>query len=353
MDEQPEPVVVDTPDEFTAPWVEAALRAGGLDTRVAAITSVTSVGTGQMASCYRIALRGDASTPPSVVAKVAAPNANAMAANGYRSELRFYEIVAPLASGRLARCYYSAMIDDGARFVLLLEDLAPAVQGDQIAGCDAAAALVAVENLGDLHGSLWEHPVLDQFAPLAEHPLAGDEGFAGFMQWGTTEFVSRYAERLSDQEVEVLHTFAARTRGFRHNRPAPRTILHGDYRLDNLLYRQDPKECVIVDWQTAGAGAPGNDLAYCISTGLEPNVRRVADRDLVAAYGRRLRSHGVVRDDADLWDDYCFGMGHGIVVTVLGAVVASRTARGDDMFMAMTSRVCAAVRDHDALARYA
>lgn len=353
MHEQPDPVVVDTPEHFTAPWIEAALRAGGLDARVGAVTSVAPVGTGQMASCYRIALRGNALTPTSVVAKVAAPNANDMAANGYRSELRFYDLVAPLATGRLARCYYGASIDDGARFVLLLEDLAPAVQGDQIAGCDVAAALVAVENLADLHGSLWEHPVLDRFAPLVEHSLAGDEGFAGFMQWGTAEFVSRYADRLADSDVDVLHLFASRTPGFRRNRPAPRTILHGDYRLDNLLYRADRSECVIVDWQTAGAGPPGNDLAYCISTGLERDVRRAADRDLVEAYGARLRSHGVIRDDAELWDDYRFGLGHGVTVTVLGAVVASRTERGDDMFMAMTSRVCAAIRDHEALALYA
>jgi aminoglycoside phosphotransferase (APT) family kinase protein len=257
-----------------------------------------------------------------------------------------------LATGRLARCYYGAMVDDGARFVLLLEDLAPAVQGDQIAGCDVAAARIALENLGDLHGSLWEHPVLDRFAPLADHPLAGDDGFAGFMQWGTDEFVARYADRLAAADIDVLRTFASRTLGFRHNRTAPRTIMHGDYRLDNLLYREDPAECIIVDWQTAGAGAGGNDLAYCISTGLDPQLRRGAERELVEAYGRRLRNHGVDRDDADLWDDYRFGLGHGVTVTVLGAVVASRTERGDDMFMAMASRVCAAIRDHDALALY-
>jgi aminoglycoside/choline kinase family phosphotransferase len=352
MPDQPAPIVVDAPGAFTASWVEAAMRAGGRDTRVDAVTSVTPVGTGQMASCYRIALRGDTRAPASIVAKVAAPNANAMAAGGYRNEIRFYEVIAPIASGRLADCYYAAMVDDGARFVLLLEDLAPAVQGDQIAGCDAAVVRTALEHLGALHGSLWQHPVLDTFAPPLDDALGGDDSFASFMGWGTDEFVARYADRLCAADVDVLRTFAARTLGFRNNRPAPPTIRHGDYRLDNLLYRDDPVECIVVDWQTAGVGPAGHDLAYCISTALEPEARRAADRDLVAAYGDRLRAHGVSREDAELWDDYRFGLGHGITVTVLGAVVASRTERGDDMFMAMASRVCAAVRDHDALAMY-
>ena len=130
--------------------------------------------------------------------------------------------------------------------------------------------------------------------------------------------------------------------------------MHGDYRLDNRLYREDPAECITVDWQTAGAGVGvcGNDLAYFISTGLDPQLRRRAERELVEAYGQRLRNHVVNRDDAELWDDYRFGLGHGVTVTVLGAVVASRTERGDDMFMAMASRVCSAIRDHDALALY-
>ena len=47
-----------------------------------------------------------------------------------------------------------------------------------------------------------------------------------------------------------------------------------------------------------------------------------------------------------------FAVGHGVVITVLGAVVAPRTPRGDDMFMAMTERVCAALDDLETLSLY-
>ena len=354
MREGPVPPVVDTPDAFTPAWVTSALAAGGVDARVDAVIAVDPVGTGQMASCYRLVLQGDEHTPASVVAKVAAAGAGEMAANGYRNEVRFYEHVAPVAAGRLARCFYGAMADDGARFVLLLEDLAPAVQGDQIAGCTPGEVLAALVNLADLHGSLWEHPALDVFD---ETSTGADttEAFVGFMQWGTEQFIARYVDRLASAEVEVLRGFCDRVRGYRTNRVSPRSIVHGDYRLDNLLYGRaggDDAECIVVDWQTAAVGAPGNDLAFCISTGLQPAVRRAAERDLVAAYGQRLRSCGVDRADEVLWADYRHGLGHGVIITVLGAVTAVRTARGDDMFMAMASRVCTAIRDLDALALY-
>lgn len=349
----PSPTVVTTPEGFTASWLGSALRAGGIACQVHRVVSVESIGTGQMASCYRITLDATGDVPSSLVAKVSAPGATHLAANGYRNELRFYRDLARHTRGRIARCYYAAMEGDGTHFVLLLEDLAPAVQGDQIAGCTAGEVRAALVNLADLHGSLWEHPALDAFD---ETSTGADttETFVGFMQWGTEQFIARYADRLATDDVDVLRGFSDRVRGYRTNRVSPRSIVHGDYRLDNLLYRRagGADECIVVDWQTAAVGAPGNDLAFCISTGLHPADRRAAERDLVATYGRRLRTCGVDRADQVLWADYRHGLGHGVIITVLGAVTAVRTARGDDMFMAMASRVCTAIRDLDTLALY-
>jgi hypothetical protein len=265
--------------------------------------------------------------------------------------VRFYDVLTPHARGRLARCDYSAMA--GNRFVLLLEDLAPAEQGDQIAGCGVEDLDLALANLAELQASLWEHPALAEYAPETGPNPQGDEMFAGFLRWGTDEFVRRYADRLAPDDVDVLHVFAERARGFRTNRRAPRTVFHGDYRLDNLLFRDSPRECTIVDWQTGGAGPAGHDLAYCIATSLDPATRRAAERDLVAQHGARLRAQGVERSGEELWDDYRFGLGQGITVTVLGAVVATRTPRGDEMFTTVIGRVCAAVRDNDTLSMYA
>ena len=349
----PDPAVATQPVDFTAPWIEAALRMGGLpDARVGRVLGVTPIGTGQMASCYRIELEANAVVPPTLIAKVAATGVSDVAANAYRSELRFYEHVAPLIRARLPRCHYAAMHESGNPFVLLLEDVAPAVQGDQIAGCDERVALSVVLALADVHGPMWEHRALEVFG----QSNAGDapDMLTAYLAWGTEEFIGRYGERLTVDDIGVLREFCLRLHGFRNNRPGPRSLLHGDYRLDNLLFvpDTDPPECIVVDWQTAGVGSPGHDLAYVISTSLAPPLRREHERALVDAYRVRLATHGPQVDSSIMWDNYRFGLGHGVIITVLGAVTATRTERGDDMFMAMASRICSAIGDLETLAMY-
>ncbi len=77
---------------------------------------------------------------------------------GYRSEVEFYTDVADKVRIPVPRCFYSDISDDGADFVLLLADMAPAVQGDQIAGCTPQEARLAVEALAGLHGPSWCDP---------------------------------------------------------------------------------------------------------------------------------------------------------------------------------------------------
>ena len=51
------------------------------------------------------------------------------------------------------------------------------------------------------------------------------------------------------------------------------SIVHGDYRLDNLMFHPDGTVAA-VDWQTLGVGLAGRDLAYLIATSLEPDARQ-------------------------------------------------------------------------------
>ena len=57
----------------------------------------------------------------------------------YYREIAFYRDLAARIGGPLARCHLAEYDDGEGWFTLVLEDVASAVQGDQIAGCDAAA----------------------------------------------------------------------------------------------------------------------------------------------------------------------------------------------------------------------
>ena len=71
---------------------------------------------------------------------------------GYRSECTFYATVADRVRVPTPQCFYCDILDDGAEYALLLADQAPAVQGDQIAGCGEQEARLAVTALAGLHG---------------------------------------------------------------------------------------------------------------------------------------------------------------------------------------------------------
>src|SRR5258708_39776454 len=69
------------------------------------------------------------------------------------------------------------MRDSGWVFVLVLADMAPAVQGDQIAGCTPQEAQLAVAALAGLHGPSWCDPVWLGLSSISM-PKPGDEAAA-------------------------------------------------------------------------------------------------------------------------------------------------------------------------------
>lgn len=370
----PNPPVVDDPAQLSPEWMTDVLRAAGHDVQVERVRH-RPVGTGQMAHSERIELdyrhaerhaerraepgrtgaqgRIAPSAPKSLIGKFPSPSPESRASGSrgpYRSETRFYLELAERLAIRTPRCLYGALSDDATRFVLLLEDMAPAVQGDQIAGASEAWLEAAVRNLAGLHAPFWNAPGLDGI-----DWLVGGLGaeLAQYVQLATPVFLDRYADQLAPEDREVLARFAERATRWVERRPADRTLVHGDYRLDNLLFREVPGAAPIVtavDWQTLSVACGGQDLAYLIGNGCEPAQRRAIEMRLLAAYREALATLGVERSLEAIRADYRYGTFQGPVVTVLGALAVGRTERGDGMFMAMARRCAAQVRDLEALA---
>ena len=163
----------DLPETLTPEKVTEVLRAAGHDVSVVGVDA-TAVGTGQMAASYRLALTFDGDpgeVPPTLVGKTAfGPiERRQISAGSFGVEIGFYRTFADRIEARIPRCWGSWATDDFTDFLLLLEDLAPRVQGDQIAGCSIDQARTAAINLAGLHGPLWNDPW------LAEHLLPYDE----------------------------------------------------------------------------------------------------------------------------------------------------------------------------------
>ncbi|MGU3291152.1 phosphotransferase family protein [Williamsia sp. M5A3_1d] len=325
----------------------------------ASVQTVTTerIGTGQIASCHRITMTGpgvDAGVvPPSVVAKLPAadPAAREMIAGAYAAEVRFYAHLADTVEITVPACHLAIMNDTGSEFTLLLADLYAHHQGDQIAGCSRAAALIAVRNLAGLHGPRWCDPTLltptsPDVPALTVNGPAEASMLAELYPSTVDLFLEAVGEQLTAADIDTLREVGDVIERWSLARSERFALIHGDHRLDNLMFDAADTEVLAVDWQTVGIGLPARDLAFFVGTALDPGPRRAAEADLVDAYHRALMGHGVAAHDRDeCWDDYRFAMIQGPLVAVFGCAYGTRSPRGDAMFATMVRRSCAAIRE--------
>jgi hypothetical protein len=348
--------VVWRPEEADARWLTAVLHHAGAigEQRVVDVAS-EPVGTGQMADSVRFRLTYDAEAPGaphSVVGKFTPADetsrATALALRTSEVEVRFYQEVAPTVGMRTPRCYFADVDTASAAFALVLEDMAPARQGDQMAGCTVDEADLALAELSRLHAPRWADPTLAQVAWLdRRHTDAGAAGeevlpllFEGF--------VARYGDDLDEGVVAVGERLFPRIGAYLAPRPGPRTVQHADYRLDNLLFGTDDRApaVTVVDWQTVTLGPGPADVSYFLGAGLDPEARRAGESELVGEYHARLVAGGVDGySQEECMTDYRRHAYGGYIMAVGASMLVQRTARGDEMFLTMARRHAAQIQD--------
>ena len=333
------------PSQLTAAWLASILG-----TEISSVR-VEAVGTGQTAATYRVSptYAHPSGQPRSFIAKLPSqePEVRDRVALGYRAEHAFYTRVAGTVAVPLPQVHHCDLAGDGTEFVLLMSDLAPAVPGDQIRGCDPVEARLAVEALAGLHGPRWCDPAwlsIDGVTmPKPDADLARGLGELAHLALDTT--LTGLSDRIRAQDRDTLNESAELVERWLGLHPGRFCLLHGDYRLDNILFHPGKTTVTVVDWQTIAVGLPARDLAYFLGTGLEPALRASTEAELVDAYHRRLIAHGVTDyPAADCWSDYRVAMLQIPFLTTLGYAFAAATDRGDDMVLTMLSRGCEAIR---------
>lgn len=348
------------PLELTPDWFNQLFQEIGIDAEVSGL-SAKSIGTGQIGENVRFVFeyaRKGEDAPATLVGKFPSDNeASLMTARmlgHYEREVNFYRTF-PKVAGRITpAALYTDYDADTNRFALIMEDMAPAEQGDQLAGCSVAEAERAMDAAAILHAAYWNDPSLDtlpwlQGTSVAPPPAMTPEQVA--MLW--VGFKERYGEHLTPDVVEVGDAYAeAMPRMQLEERPGPFVLTHNDYRLDNMLFGKpgSPKPLAVVDWQTAGKGAPASDVAYFIGAGLTREDRPKHEEALLRYYHARLQDEGVADYSFDaLYDDYRYTCFYGMSVAFGAAMLVQQTERGDQMFLTMLRRHAAQARDNNAL----
>lgn len=337
-----------TAQDMNAAWFTGMFARHGITGAAVTAVNKTQIGTGQIGKCYRFDLTfADASTraPTSLVGKFASDNevsrATGVQLRNYYREVLFYQQFAERVSIAMPRCYHAEIDGEGPDFVLLLEDMAPAEQGDQLRGCSAEVARAAVLELVGLQTPFWCDDALRRYDYLyteADSVAGVKDLYAQVLP----SFLDRYGDALADDEQRIIAQVADAPACPLFEPPSmPFCLEHVDYRLDNLLIdeRSSPPKITVVDWQSVRLGKPLNDVAYFLGAGLVPDVRRAVEQDIVGEYHRSLVSAGI--DDyawTDCWQDYRRGSFAGFGVTVVASMIVEETPRGNEMFTAMARR---------------
>ncbi|MEO6795257.1 MAG: phosphotransferase [Mycobacterium sp.] len=341
---------LESPSDLTTEWLTRVL-----DGPTVTDFRAERIGTGQMSECYRVTLSypEGCAGPPSVVLKVAASDPTSrqtgLTLRLYQREVGFYTDIAPRLSGPVAHCYHAAIDTDTGIFDLVLQDAAPAVPGDDISGATIDQALLAVSELGRMHSSLPSDLDLAGAAWLSQEAAPISQAVLGALYAG---FLDRYEALITEEHRTICDRLVA---GFDAYLAAeaqqPQGLVHGDYRLDNMLFGEPGavRALTVVDWQTVTWAPASIDLAYFLGCALPTEVRRTHFDALIEAY---LSGRGPAADitGADVREGVRRQSFFGVMMAVVSSMLVGQTERGDEMFMTMLSRHCAQVLDTDALA---
>lgn len=343
------PPIVTDPQEITPEWLTQALRAGGVGKRARiANLDATTVGTGQMGRNVRFELGWDSEAPDlpaSVVGKFPSDDpksrATGSAQGAYEKEVRFYNELAHTVRIRTPRCFFADVEPQSGDFVMLMEDLAPAVQGDQLAGCSLYQAGLALAEASRLHAPRWGDPTLEAVPFLATPGPDTAQLLQAMYKALWPGFAERYASSLSQEALDLSQRLGERLASWVLANTTPLTLVHGDYRVDNMMFGTETggHPLAVVDWQTVGLGGGLADVAYFMGASLLPEDRVRCEESLVREYHAQLRAGGV---EGYSWDqcfhDYRRNTFGGVVMAVVASMIVEQTDRGDEMFVAMASR---------------
>lgn len=335
------------PQEFGSDFIE-----GIFDAATGSLKSLSHepVGTGQVCDSYRFHCDwADSEGPATFIAKCpsADPASRGAAAifHLYDMEVGWYRDVAGGSGVCCPRSYHADITDDEQQFVLLLEDMAPASQGDQLAGASLVQVQTTLAAAAALHNV---RPASGSESLEWLHHGAGNSAFLqDTLATGYPLFRERFSSLLSSDLLDLGQQLINRIDRYIAHEPPERTITHGDMRLDNILFHSDGRVAALVDWQTCSLGNPANDVAYMVGTSFaDPADRRSHEQQLVEDY-LAARS-GPPGFDA-FWAEYRRYAFSGFIMAINASLHVEQTERGDRMFAVMAERPAQMALDLDSL----
>jgi hypothetical protein len=354
--------VIPTIETLDATWFTTMLQAGGHLAHDQAVATATptrlGAGEGMASLLWRVALTYGQSTdaPTSVIVKLATDDPHRLfimqSAKFYAREVRFYDELAADAPVRVPRSLHAEIDPETSMFILVLEDVGQLRHVDQLVGCGFDDAVQALQTIARFHARWWDRDLSD----LATTFIPMDDGFNQFVVpilHGQSWPAARDARPdLWPADVcEFLDGYVAKVPAILDGLMGPNTLIHNDYRVDNLLW--DGDDIVVIDFQMSSIGSGMVDVAYFLGQSVPKEIRKERFNELLDVYLAELAANGVVLDRDLALDKYRRALVFGFMWP-LGLMGSYDTLdpRGRDLACVMLDRHLSAVADCDALSLY-
>ena len=269
----------------------------------------------------------------------------------YERERAFYRDMADSIAMRTPRCLHLGDGDEATE-PMLLEDLSGLRAGDQLEGLEPSEAAALLADAAELHAAYWDQPGFDWLMEF-DNPVnvaVLEQVMAGGVPVMRKRFAGRFDEVTLDAAADVCGRIGDVLRACNSG---PRTVTHGDFRLDNVLF--DGPDAVYLDWQTPARARGTHDVAYLLSGSLPPEVLAEHWEDLLRGYHERLAQEGI----GDYpWEDCVAHYRQNVLYSFVPALatlgaVAVEGERGAGLADAIGERVLSHAADIDAFSTVA
>lgn len=212
-------------------------------------------------------------------------------------EAWFYAHAAPDCGVTVPRCFYTGADRASGRASFLFEDLGNLEATPQVVGMGEHDAALALREAARLHARWHNTGASAALAGLRE--LIGDPDdsenlvdalyaeawplFVKHARFAIPPAVSAFGASLIGRgaQIGVL------------SRSAPRTLIHGDFRVDNLLFQGSgtARRCIVLDWESVDIGCGLSDVGWLLA-GCLPRITPEQEQRLLGVYHRALVAGG-------------------------------------------------------------
>ena len=290
-------------DEIDSEWMSRAI---GSPVSVLDVRDIGH-GLGMVSSIHRVTLAG--AGPASVIVKMPsldeAARFNAAILRLNIREVGFYRELAPQCPVRVPVAHFAAVNPDTHDFVLVLEDMGSLRFVDQVEGMGPDDARSAVTELAKWHLHWWEAagPIVERGIAVSIHdpiypPLLPPVFAEGWARIESTMSVPEPVRMAADGWVGALPRLLDIVG------TAPMTLVHGDYRADNMVF-DDEGRVALFDFQVLGESTPAGDLGYFVTASLAADVASRVEPELFDLWRDALHAGGVPESvTAPMWDRY-------------------------------------------------